>query len=200
MGKNHRSPPALPPGAAFLPAEMAAMERARASASASTPAVVREALLGQPITVGEVTLPVIMLGHTLLLQQIDSPFVKAQSSDPTEAQIAETLFILNTPAVEVRRLLQQGREVFSEAVLEFATNKVPLASLRAIGVALGAQLRAAQSTVIGGSSSFDSPASSGEGTGTENVAKKNGVKAVPLTCAGERADSNRAARPPSPTG
>ncbi|WP_414664903.1 hypothetical protein [Horticoccus sp. 23ND18S-11] len=196
MGKKTRQRAAapLPPSAAFSAAEMSAMTAARDRASASTPAVVREALLGQAIKVGGVTLPVIMLGHVLLLQKIDSPLAIAGAGEPTNEQIAEALFVFNTPAKDVLHLLQKGREVFSEAVLEFCATKIPLAEMRAIGTALGAQMHAAQSTMIGGDRGNHSPASSGEGTGAARVEKKSAAETAPVTSR----TTDRTPVPPAP--
>lgn len=177
MGK--KSPPKTPPAsAAFLPEEMTAMVEARDRATQNTPSVVREALLGQPIVIGGVTVPVIMLGHVLLLEKIGSPFVKLGQGEPTNVQVTEALFVLNKPAAEVLRLLRAGRAAFDDAVLEFAATAVRLADMHAIGAALGAQLIAAHSTVIGSS---DSPASSGEGTGADHAEKKSRGEPAPVT-------------------
>lgn len=174
-----KSQPQLPPpSAAFSAEEMAAMTSARDRATQSTPAVVREALLGQPIVIGDVTVPVIMLGHVLLLEKIGSPFVKIGQGEPTNVQVTEALFVLNKPVPEVLRLLRAGRAAFDDAVLEFAASAVRLADMHAIGAALGAQLIAAHSTVIG---SPDSPASSGEGAGADPAEKKSRGEPAPAT-------------------
>ena len=157
------------------------MLAARDKATRNTPGVVRDALLGQPIVVGNVTLPVIMLGHVLLLEKIDSPFVKPGQREPSNAQVTEALFVLNTSATEVLRLLRLGRASFEDAVLSFAAQNVPLADMHAIGVALGAQLLAASSTAIG---TQESPASSGEGTGATSVEKKSAAGTAPVTSPG----------------
>lgn len=183
MGKPSAStrPPA---SAAFTPAQLAAADAARARADQGTPAVVREALLGGEITVGGVTLPVIMIGHVLLLEEIKSPLAVAGAGAPSNAQVCEALFVLNRPAREIRALLRAGADAFGDAVLEFSST-IPLRDLPAIGAALAAQLRAAEATVIGGSSaeseienpkskiSSPSPASSGEATVAGPGAKKN---------------------------
>jgi hypothetical protein len=195
MGKKP-SPPRAPASASFSTDEMAAMTATRARASASTPAAVREALLGQPITIGGVTLPVIMLGHVLLLQKIESPLATEGAGEPNNIQVCEALFVLNTPAAEVLALLRKPKEDWEQAIFEFAATKVPLADLPAIGAALTEQLTRAQSTVIGARSfSSDSPASSGEGTGPGVVCKKNDVRA-PVTSPSVALP----ARPPNPTG
>jgi hypothetical protein len=182
MGKKITPPrPSQPPSsAAFSDAEMKAMIVARDSATRTTPAVVRDALLGQAIQIGDVTLPVIMLGHILLLEKIGSPFVSPERGvEPTNEQVTEALFVLNTPASTVQQLLRTGRHAFEDAVLTFATTKVRLHDMRAIGSALGAQLLAASSTVIGN----DSPASSGEGTGagSGSAEKKSVATPAPVT-------------------
>lgn len=136
------------------------MDRANRRAQTETPAVVRDALLGQPITIGCVTIPVIMLGHVLMLQKVGSPLALDSDGDPTNEQVAEALYILNTPAPEALQKWGAGAGVWWPAVFAFAAT-VPLADLPQIGVAIAAQLAAAQSTVIGAKQ--DSPASSGEG-------------------------------------
>lgn len=190
MGKPSASKP-LPASAGFTPAQVRAANEARARAESATPAVVREALLGAEIKVGDVTLPVIMIGHVLLLQQLESPLATSGGGPVTNAQVCEALFVLNRPAREVRALLRESRAAFEDAVLEFAAG-IPLRDLPAIGAALAAQLRAAESTIVG---STDSPASSGEGTVAAPGAKKNAGPAATVTSPATAAGS-----PARPTG
>lgn len=160
MGKKSKPRPANP-DAFMSPAELQRMTEARARAENATPGVVTDALLAQPIKVGQIEIPVIMLGHVLLLQKVNSPLAISGAGEPSNEEVAEALYILNHSASAVLELLAQGKLAWQAGVFHFASTSIPLTNLPAIGRALGIQLARAQSTVIGARDQ-NSPASSGE--------------------------------------
>lgn len=185
MGKNaqrRRAAPATnpapvsssnpPPSASFSNAEMVAMTSARDRAQAGTPAIIRSAFLGQPVKVGQVEIPVIMIGHVLLLQEIKSPLAQEGAGSPNNEQVIEALYALNHPPSAVLAKYHEGAAAWRAAIFDYA-GTIPLRDIPTIGAALSAQLAAASSTMIGATTGENnSPASSGEAAGA-NGAKKN---------------------------
>ncbi|MBI5770855.1 MAG: hypothetical protein HZA93_23965 [Verrucomicrobia bacterium] len=165
---------------------MQALAAAEAAAKAGTPAVVRAALLGQAIQIGDVTVPSLTLGHVLLLEEIKSPLVHPGSDAPNNEQIAEALFALNRPANDVLRVRANGPIAWREAVYFFAAT-IPIGDMPAIGAAIGAQLARAESTVIGsGSARNESPASSGEDAAAVGEKKSAPAAVISPAPAGQR--------------
>jgi len=192
MKKKLSTPPALPASAGFSAAEMAARNAARARAESGTPQTILDAFLGQSVKIGAVEIPVIMLGHVLLLEKIGSPFAKPTGLEPTNEQVTEALFALNHPPSVVLAAFRAGPETWQDRIFDFS-GTIPVTDLPLIGAALGAALAHAESTVIGGAETKHkhSPASSGEEAGAGRDAKKNVVTPVPATAGAPR---------PNPTG
>lgn len=188
MGKkSNRRRSVAPAPAGFTREQLANATAARDAASRGTPAVVRKALLGQPIKVGNVVVPILTAGKVLLLEEIGSPLAREGAGKPSNEHVLEALYALSVPAADALAIWARGRDAWRAAVYAFA-DTIPVSDLPALGAALGAQIAQAESTVIG---SNQSPASSGEGAGTASDEKKSVAQTVPATLPGS---------PPSPTG
>ncbi|MDR2981856.1 MAG: hypothetical protein LBV12_06375 [Puniceicoccales bacterium] len=65
------------------------------------------AICPSPVTVGEITLQPMMLGHVLALQSLGSPFAQP-GLDSTLDQVLQAVVILTLPSKEARRLAALG--------------------------------------------------------------------------------------------
>ena len=122
---------------------------------AKTPAKVREALLCDPIYLLGQELQPFDTATFLFLEKLDSPLVleeevKGKSSRVKVEDMAVLAFILTRPLRESRLKFAQGRNVFDDAVSDFAAT-IPMHELKTVSETLGKYLEAAFATVTGAS-------------------------------------------------
>ena len=97
------------------------------------------ALLPETIRVAGVTLCPFTVGRLLVLQRLGHPLAAdTTSAAMTNEETMQLLFVLSRPAEEAKRLLDDGDDVFSTAVIAFA-DTIPVTDLVAVGKAVAAQ-------------------------------------------------------------
>ena len=168
----------------FTPAEAAAIQRA-AEPGLRTPKVVLDAFLPQPLKLDGLPLQPMTLGIFMILQKCGCRLVgdeaERKAADNYDAALAG--YVLTSPIEAGVALTNMSPDERKLAVFEFA-HRIPMASMEAFGLQLGAHMRATFATVI-------SPASSGEDTGAGVEKKTASAPAVPPPCPWYRASSGR---------
>lgn len=140
---------AVPPEAKFSAAEQAAIDASMAGTHRN-PAVIRQAFLANPITVGSITLRPLTLATYMLLEEIESPLIEEAGTGVGEFSIRDmgaAVYVLSQPEETVMAAIEKGRPHFNRVVLKWAA-KVPAPDLMALGQAVARQLADAMATVL----------------------------------------------------
>lgn len=176
MRRKHAKARRIKPGPGhFTPAEVAAIKRA-AEPGLRTPKVVLDAFLPQPLKLDGLPLQPMTLGIFMILQKCGCRLVGDEETRKAANNYDAALagYVLTSPieaGLALANLPPAEREL---AVYAFA-HRIPMGSMEAFGIQLGAHMRATFATVI-------SPASSGEDTGAGVEKKTTPAPAVPPPC------------------
>ncbi len=111
---------------------------ALAAQTTALPGALKDAFPAQPVTVGPLTLVEMTPSHRLLLEQIDSPFIRhlRELAKPVEdrvavsydgAEVFEALFVLTRQPRESRQALAAGRQGFRETALAATADQLGMA-------------------------------------------------------------------------
>lgn len=98
---------------------------------------------------GEKALP-LTLAHYVLLEKINSPFIKGGEidfSDIPNTDLMNLCYIVTHSAAKTRDLISEGQEAFDAAVFDFC-EKIALSELKDVGVVIAGLLYQATSTII----------------------------------------------------
>lgn len=133
----------------FTKAEIKNLSQKRDELESRNPSIAINALVGFSEKIGGVNTLPLTLSHYVILEKLDSPFLKqgVDFKNIGNEKLMEFCFLVTRPAKESRELLIESKEVFDDAVFEFCEN-VKLSELRQVGEAIARRLFESTSTAL----------------------------------------------------